>query len=77
MTDSNDAYRSRLIASARREQFRQQAREMSREELNNAICDSLGLPRGTELTSEQLKILIESYEMRQLERLRKEESLTP
>jgi hypothetical protein len=63
MTD----YRAQLLASVEEmqsQQFRQQLREMTEEQLDAAICNSFGLPRGTVLTEEQLEMLIESHKMR-------------
>jgi hypothetical protein len=67
-----DTYRAELIKAVRdmrREQVRQEVSNMSNEEVNNVICDSLGVPRGTQFTVEQLEMLIESHEMRRQERL--------
>jgi hypothetical protein len=61
---SDDTYRDQLLASVEEmqsEQRRQQIRQMSLEQLNNAICNSLGVPRGTQFSDEQLEILIESH----------------
>jgi hypothetical protein len=61
-----DTYREQLLASVQdmqREQFTRQLRTMTDEELNNAICDGLGLPRCTQFTDEQLEMLIESHKM--------------
>lgn len=61
-----DTYREQLLASVQdmeREHFSRQLRTMTDEELNNEICDGLGLPRGTQFTDEQLEMLIESHKM--------------
>jgi len=57
-------YREQLLASIEemeREQFRQKVRRMGNEDLENAVCDSVGVPRGTQFSIEQLEIVIESH----------------
>jgi hypothetical protein len=63
-----DDYRAQLLASVQdmqNEQFRQHVRTMSNEDLDNAVCDSIGVPRGTVFSIEQLELLIASANMRQ------------
>jgi hypothetical protein len=61
-----DTYREKLLASVQdmqSEQLTRQLRTMTDEELDNAICDGLEVPRGTQFTDEQLEMLIESHKM--------------
>jgi hypothetical protein len=63
-----DTYREQLLASVQemqREQSRQLACNSTDEEINNRICDSLGLPRATQFTDEQLEMLIASHALQQ------------
>jgi len=50
--------RQSLIEAVEQVQARQRAREMSEEELDAAICEGLGLPRGTQFTDEQWEMIL-------------------
>jgi hypothetical protein len=62
MATNDDEYRTRLIQAvdlAQRQEARQRFDRMSDEELNAWICTSLGLPAGTQLSDENLEMLLE------------------
>jgi len=52
--------REQLIEAAERAYYREQCRQMSREQLNEIICTSVGVPIGTPFTREQLKMIRDS-----------------
>ena len=63
-----DTYREQLLEAVQnleRERFRQEVRRMSNEDLENAVCDIAGVPRGTQFSDEQLEMLLASVRMRQ------------
>ena len=64
-----DDYRARLIEAVQHSQMQQEVREMTDEQLNDIICNDLGVPAGTQFTDEQLE-MIADYPKGQLRALR-------
>lgn len=54
---SADDYRARLIEAARRSLTQQDVREMTDEQLLDAIRNDLGVPAGTQFTDEQIHMI--------------------
>ena len=52
-----DDYRARLIEAVQQSQTQQEVREMTDEQLNDIICSGLGLPKGTEFSDDQLRMI--------------------
>ncbi len=59
MTTHDDEYRTKLLEAARQIQAKEEAREMTDQQLEAVLCSHLGLPPGTAFTDEQLQMIIE------------------